>query len=168
MLSACSSYSGHHTAAVKPVPLENNKVLIEQNDEVPPEDLQSLLYNEFDSWKGTPYHFGGVNKSGVDCSALVQQIYLDSFNIKLPRTTYSQAKEGYAVNKSKLQIGDLIFFKTSSYAKHVGVFIGNNKFMHASTSKGVMISKLSNVYWRSKYWQSRRIIDQGNNQSMSL
>ena len=154
LLSACSG-----SAPVAPKPLAN-KVSEKQVNEIPEEALLSVvLHNEFDVWKGTPYRFGGANKRGIDCSAFVQKIYLSSFNIKLPRTTYRQVRQGYIINKSKLQVGDLVFFKTSLYENHVGIFIGNNRFMHVSSSQGVMISRLNNVYWRAKYWQSRRIID---------
>ncbi|HEY5715959.1 MAG TPA: NlpC/P60 family protein [Psychromonas sp.] len=156
MLSACSSSA---PVVSEPPPLEN-KAQAEKIDELSAEDIRSLLLdNEFDLWKGTPYRLGGANKRGIDCSALVQKIYLSSFNIKLPRTTYRQAQQGYAVKKNRLLVGDLVFFKTSLHERHVGIFIGGNKFIHASSSQGVRISRLNNAYWRTRYWQSRRIID---------
>ncbi len=156
MLAGCS---GSAPVISEPPPLKT-KVQKEKSEEVETEDLLTLLLrNEFDIWKGTPYRLGGANEGGIDCSALTQKIYLNTFNIKLPRTTYRQAKQGYAVQKNSLLAGDLVFFKTSISERHVGIYIGENKFIHASSSKGVMISKLNNTYWRSKYWQSRRIID---------
>ena len=120
--------------------------------------LFSLLRNEYLYWKGTPYRLGGNNKKGIDCSALVQAVYKNSFNIVISRTTNKQAKSGFFVYPNALKVGDLVFFKTSWKVQHVGVYIGDNQFLHASTSKGVMLSSLDNVYWRSKYWQSRRIL----------
>ncbi len=117
------------------------------------------LHKEFHYWQGTPYRFGGNSKKGIDCSALVQHIYLKSFNVKLPRTTEKQVQEGFLVHKSQLQVADLVFFKTGWNIRHVGVYIGNNKFIHASYSKGVITSSLDNVYWKSKYWQAKRILD---------
>ncbi|WP_372882076.1 C40 family peptidase [Psychromonas sp.] len=156
LLSGCSRSA---PIVSEPLPL-NNKTLEKNSEEIAPEDLLSvLLHNEFDVWQGTPYRLGGANKRGIDCSALVQKIYLNSFNIKLPRTTSRQAKQGYVVNKNRLLVGDLVFFKTSISEQHVGIYIGENKFIHASSSQGVMISRLNNTYWRSRYWQSRRIID---------
>jgi len=118
-----------------------------------------LLRKEFSYWKGTPYRLGGNDKKGIDCSALVKKIYHASFNITLPRTTETQVKQGYLVYKDQLQVGDLIFFKTGWQTRHVGIYIGNNEFIHASTSKGVITSSINNVYWKGKYWQSRRILD---------
>lgn len=156
MLSACSSTG---TVANKSVPLQTQD---KQNpiDAILVEDLPSvLLLNEFDIWEGTPYRYGGANKQGIDCSALIQKIYLSSFNLKLPRTTARQSRQGYPIKKSKLQVGDLVFFKTSLTENHVGIFIGDGRFLHASSSQGVTISALNNRYWRSKYWQSRRILN---------
>lgn len=118
-----------------------------------------LLRKEFFHWKGTPYRLGGDSKRGIDCSALVKNVYRDSFNLTLPRTTETQVKKGYLVYKDQLQVGDLVFFKTGWSTRHVGIYMGNNQFMHASTSKGVITSSLDNVYWKEKYWQARRILD---------
>ncbi len=76
----------------------------------------------------------------------------------LPRTVDEQRKLGFAVKKSQLKVGDLLFFKTGWSSRHVGIYIGNNEFMHASTSQGVMISSLDNSYWKQKYWQARRLL----------
>ena len=79
--------------------------------------------------------------------------------MNIPRTTKWQVKIGSFVKRNTLKIADLVFFKTGWDTRHVGIYIGDNRFLHASVSKGVMISSLSNVYWNSKYWQSRRVID---------
>ncbi|GLS91844.1 hypothetical protein GCM10007916_29140 [Psychromonas marina] len=118
-----------------------------------------LLRKEFSKWQGTPYRLGGNSKKGIDCSALVQNIYRDSFNITLPRTTETQVEQGYLVYRNQLQIGDLVFFKTGWNTRHVGIYIGNEEFIHASTSQGVITSSLNNVYWKPRYWQAKRILD---------
>lgn len=118
-----------------------------------------LLRQAFSQWQGTPYRFGGNSYHGIDCSALVQNIFHESFNIKLPRTTETQVKLGFHVYRDELQIGDLVFFKTGRNSRHVGIYIGNNEFIHASTSKGVITSSLDNVYWKPRYWQAKRIIN---------
>ena len=156
LLSACST-------APNPVSTGNttnksNKQTTAQNmgeDQL----LFYLLRKEFAYWRGTPYQLGGNSKRGIDCSAFVMNVYKDSFNFKLPRTTETQVNKGYHVYKNQLQIGDLVFFKTGWRTRHVGIYMGNNEFMHASTSKGVITSNLDNVYWKSKYWQARRILD---------
>jgi len=120
--------------------------------------FSSLLRNEYLYWKGTPYRLGGNNKKGIDCSALVQAVYKSSFKMGLARTTNKQVNSGFFVDKKALKVGDLVFFKTTRKVRHVGIYLGDNQFLHASTSKGVMISSLDNIYWKSKYWQSRRVL----------
>lgn len=116
-----------------------------------------LLQQQFLKWQGTPYRLGGQNKRGIDCSALVQQVYQGAFDITLPRTTVEQVKVGRSIARSRLQTGDLIFFKTGFNKRHVGVFMGDGQFLHASASKGVTITELKNPYWKARYWQSRRV-----------
>ena len=133
------------------VQINNNKILhhITLNDKL------NAFYKE---WKGVKYKFGGNSKSGIDCSAFIQKAYKNKLDITIPRTTTSQVKLGKSVNKSQLELGDLVFFKTGKNSRHVGIYMENGKFMHASSSKGVIISKLNNVYFNKHYWQSRRII----------
>lgn len=119
--------------------------------------LLSQFMSQYQQWKGAPYVLGGTSVSGVDCSGFVYRTYLDQLNRALPRTTAQQVLLGKKVNQSSLKIGDLVFFKTSFKVRHVGIYIGEGKFLHASTSKGVTISYLDNVYWSSKYWTARRI-----------
>ncbi|WP_019617013.1 NlpC/P60 family protein [Psychromonas ossibalaenae] len=123
------------------------------------EQFIRLLHSEHQDWKGTPYRLGGSSKKGIDCSALMQIIYKNSFDINIARTTKVQANSGIFVNEKDLQAGDLVFFKTSWKVRHVGIYIVDRQFLHASTSRGVMISSLDNIYWKSNYWQARRLID---------
>lgn len=111
----------------------------------------------YKEWKGTKYRLGGTSKKGIDCSALMQNLFREEFGISLSRTTATQVKEGIKISKSNLKSGDLIFFKIKRNVRHVAVYIGDNKFIHASTSSGVVISEFNN-YWNKKYWQSRRIL----------
>lgn len=151
LLSACSTQNSRQLTA-------NSST--STNNAMTEEDLLFyLLRKEYNYWQGTPYRLGGNNKKGIDCSALVQNIYRNSFNIQLPRGTTRQAEMGSLIYKNNLKIADLVFFKTGWKARHVGIYLGDRQFLHASTSKGVMVSSLDNVYWRAKYWQSRRVID---------
>ena len=120
--------------------------------------LYLLLLNEHEHWEGSPYRYGGNSLHGIDCSSLVQKVFKNSFNIQLPRTTEYQVRKGFSIKKSQLKVGDLVFFKTGRFSRHVGIYMGEGEFFHVSTSKGVKISKLSNPYWRKHYWQSRRVI----------
>lgn len=108
-------------------------------------------------WKGTPYKYGGTGIEGIDCSAFVQVILKDSHKLKIPRTTEQQSKSGVQVSYAKAKSGDLVFFKTSPTNRHVGIYLGDNLFMHASTSQGVILSRLDNPYWSSTFWQFRRL-----------
>ncbi|OHV12874.1 C40 family peptidase [Kushneria phosphatilytica] len=119
-------------------------------------DIRETLLSEADAWTGTPYRYGGETRSGIDCSALVQRIYRDSFDISLPRTTAGQVLEGQRIERKELQPGDLIFFRPSSVGRHVGIYVDNGLFLHASSSSGVRLSRLDNPYWVSHYWQARR------------
>ncbi len=122
-------------------------------------DAINALYDQYKSWRGVPYQLGGLSKKGIDCSGFVYQTFKDKFGIILPRTTKSQVKQGERVYIGQLQTGDLLFFKTDWRTRHVGIYLENGRFLHASTSKGVMISRLDNVYWKKKYWRAQRILD---------
>jgi lipoprotein Spr/probable lipoprotein NlpC len=120
--------------------------------------VKSALYREYKKWENTPYRYGGNSLRGVDCSSLVQQIYKDALNIRVPRTTKQQAKVGYWVARKRVKEGDLVLFKTGYNTRHSGIYLENGNFINSSTSVGVTISNLNNPYWRSKYWQSRRVL----------
>jgi len=112
----------------------------------------------FKKWQGTPYKWGGNSTRGVDCSGLVTQVYKNKFDLSLPRTSETQVTQGFRVSRNKLKVGDLVFFKTGRTTRHLGIYVGDNKFMHASSSRGVIITSLNNSYWKPKYWQARRVI----------
>ena len=122
-------------------------------------DATAALNAQYKDWQGTPYRLGGMTKKGVDCSGFGHLTFKDKFGIILPRTTATQVKRGTRVYIGELQTGDLIFFKTGWRTRHVGIYLKEGTFLHASTSKGVIISRLDNVYWKKKYWQSRRILE---------
>lgn len=142
VLTACSSSPSTHETA------ENNQQALVDRDS---------LMQVFKVWQGTPYRLGGTALNGVDCSAFVQTAVNEALHIPLPRTTKQQVNVGFEIDYDEAKIGDLVFFKTSWQVRHVGVFIGNHQFMHASTSKGVIISRLDNPYWASKFWHFRRV-----------
>lgn len=121
--------------------------------------VKPTLHQTFQKWRGVPYRFGGVDDQGIDCSAFTRTIFQESYGMELPRSTYEQVELGKEISQQELQPGDVVFFRTGRNARHNGVYVGNGKFAHASTSVGVTISRLDNVYWRSRYWQARRLID---------
>lgn len=120
--------------------------------------IHDKLVAQHADWRGVPHRWGGRSKSGVDCSALVQLTYQQHFSLQLPRTTQEQSSVGTAVSKQQLQAGDLVFFKTGRNQRHVGMMLDGKRFLHASYSKGVIISELSNPYWRKNYWRARRVL----------
>ncbi|STO53949.1 lipoprotein [Canicola haemoglobinophilus] len=119
----------------------------------------ALLSEQQHQWAGTPYLIGGNTRRGIDCSAFVQKTFKDRFNVKLPRTTVEQAKQGIKIKKTELQTGDLVFFRTGRGPNgyHVGIYVKDDQFLHASTKGGVIYSSLNSPYWKRTYWQARRL-----------
>ncbi|WP_415342546.1 NlpC/P60 family protein [Enterobacter hormaechei] len=119
--------------------------------------LRSRILDQYQKWKGTHYLWGGTTHRGVDCSALMQHLFSDAAHLSLPRTTGEQIHRGVRVAQHRLQVGDLVFFQTGPHRRHVGVYIGNSQFIHASSSKGVTVSMLTNNYWQQRYITARRV-----------
>lgn len=119
------------------------------------------LYAEVDAWRGTPYSYGGQSKNGVDCSGFVGQVYREVYGLKLPREVEDiyERCDRYFRRKRKLEEGDLVFFdiKEGKKASHAGIYLKNDRFVHASSSSGVVISKLSNPYYRKHFHRGGRI-----------
>ncbi|GGD31347.1 hypothetical protein GCM10012288_01680 [Malaciobacter pacificus] len=121
-------------------------------------EIKAALMEFYNEWKNVKYKFGGNSKKGIDCSAFTQRIFKEKFNVKIPRSTRTQVKSGEGIKKSQLQLGDLVFFKTGKYDRHVGVYMGDGNFMHASI-KGIKFTKLNKPFYKKAYWTSRRILD---------
>lgn len=120
--------------------------------------INKPLYDFIDEWWRTPYRMGGTNKNGVDCSAFVQTLMIGVFALQLPRTAREQKSFSSRITVDELKEGDLVFFNTRRGVSHVGVYLHNNKFVHASTSNGVMISDLNDSYWSKKFLGAGRIV----------
>ena len=118
------------------------------------------LYQFVYDWLGTPYRLGGDTKRGIDCSGFAFQLYDKVFNTVIGNNSRNIFSMVNPVNKEDLKEGDLVFFKIKSKAiSHVGVYLGNNKFAHASSSRGVMISNLNEAYWQRYYYKGGRLIE---------
>lgn len=120
------------------------------------------LYSAASQWLGTPYRYGGTTRKGVDCSGLVGQIYKQVYRVNLERSTGNIVQKNCSrVGKHGLKTGDLVFFNTSKKKKkgvnHVGLFLKNGYFVHASSSKGVIISNLKEEYYRKAWKQGGRV-----------
>ncbi|MCX8582440.1 MULTISPECIES: C40 family peptidase [unclassified Gilliamella] len=119
--------------------------------------MLAKIEQHYSKWKRTPYRYGGTTLAGSDCSGLVMNFYKNRLQKTLPRSAAEQAKLGYKVTTPKA--GDLVFFKTgrSRSGLHVGIYYADGKFLHASTSKGVIYSNLNEDYWKKHYWMTRRV-----------
>ena len=121
----------------------------------------ALLQN-MDHWWGTHYCMGGNNEKCIDCSAFTQIMMRDVYKTDVPRTARAQYDNSERISMEKLQEGDLIFFQTVGRdISHVGIYLTNNKFVHAATSGGVMVSDLNDNYWKSCYKGAGRVIKSG-------
>ncbi len=110
-------------------------------------------------WMGTPYLWGGETKQGIDCSAFSREIFRTSGGMSLPRTTEEQVTLGRPVSRENLEFGDLIFFNTTGQdPSHVGIYIGDDMFAHASVSFGVTLSSLYSSYYKKRYTGARRVL----------
>jgi cell wall-associated NlpC family hydrolase len=118
------------------------------------------LFVEVNTWLGTPYSYGLSEKStGTDCSGFTMQVYRSVYNIQLSRSAEGQAAETREIRKEDLQIGDLVFFNTNGKKiSHVGLYIGSNKFVHASVKGGVMVSDLTDKYYVDCYARGGRVL----------
>lgn len=126
---------------------------------VSPDDLENKrLVNFLDAWYGVPYKYGGADRSGIDCSHLASKVLQDVYNKRISGTASDLEKMSSHVKEGKLREGDLVFFKIGSkQVSHVGIYIANHHFMHASTKKGVMISDLEEPYFKKHYYTGGRI-----------
>ena len=151
-----------------PVTDQGNKSAIEESSSLQFKYAQLLnmdveaatntdLYGFIEKWWATPYRYGGATKDGIDCSAYSGTLVHDVYGTVLSRTARSQYQECDKIKKENLREGDLVFFKTRRGVSHVGVYLANGYFTHASTSSGVMISSLDEVYYSKRYIGGGRI-----------
>lgn len=121
------------------------------------------ILSEAESYLGTPYRYGGTSRAGIDCSAFVLSVFGAAAGMDLPRVAAQQSQEGDSVDRSELQKGDLVFFSHGRRISHVGIVEevtadGQIKFIHAATSKGVMVSSLDDNYWGPKFRFAKRVV----------
>ena len=119
--------------------------------------LQNALVAHYSNWAGTRYQLGGASSEGVDCSNFVRILFQDKFQFELPRSSREQMTMGERVDMTDLQSGDLLFFRTGPTRRHVGVYMGDNQFMHVSSRVGVQITKLFSPYWQRHFITARRV-----------
>ena len=119
---------------------------------------------EIIKYLNVPYQYGGNSKSGIDCSAFTQSIYKNTLSVNLFRSAREQYRQGEVIsNVEELRFGDLVFFNTRENVRpgHVGIFLGDNLFAHASTKKGVTVSSINHSYYQTRFMGGRRIKTEG-------
>lgn len=116
------------------------------------------LYQFIYDWIGTPYRFGGSSRKGIDCSAFTKEIYSKVFNTVIHRNSREIFSMTTPVAREDLKEGDLVFFKIKSRSiTHVGIYLGNNRFAHASTSRGVALNSLEEPYYKRYFYKGGRL-----------
>lgn len=125
------------------------------------EQIVRELFSSVEKWMGTPYVYGGDSRSGIDCSAFTNRVYTEVFNHPLPRTVANQRAVGTTVSGT-LQPGDLLFFNIDGRISHVGIYVFDNKFIHAASAGpqvGVIKSSLNEKYYRNRYVFAKRVVN---------
>ena len=126
-------------------------------------DIESLknlnLLNFIEEWFGTRYKYGGETKRGIDCSALTGSLLMAVYGFVVPRTARQQYQVSEKIKREELKEGDLVFFNTTGGVSHVGIYLDNDYFVHASSSQGVTITSLNDPYFSKRYIGAGRVLD---------
>lgn len=116
------------------------------------------LYKSFYEWLGVPYRYAGLTKKGIDCSGLIKSVFREVYHLELKGSANNIYLECIPVRQENLQEGDLVFFKINkSRVSHVGIYLQDGFFVHASVSRGVMINNLTEKYYKKYFFSGGRI-----------
>lgn len=145
-LAGCASSQSFDRTYTPPGPIED------------PQDAATAdqLWQVFERYQGAPYEYGGMSADGFDCSGFIVTAYQEALGRQLPRTTGMMLRAGIPVDRRQVRPGDLVFFRIEGKEQHAGIYMGDNRFIHASTSVGVTQSQLNGYYWRDRFSQVRR------------
>lgn len=161
LTSSASRIGGPCNASIDPAKGNTLRAKYAALLNVLPEAIANLsLYRFIDEWYGVRYRLGGNSKDGIDCSAFMQKLYEQVFGVNLLRTALEQFNTASVIwNKGQCKEGDLVFFNTrGSRISHVGLYLINNFFVHASSSHGIMISSLDENYWNKRFHCAGRVM----------
>ncbi|WP_261977592.1 C40 family peptidase [Marinobacter sp. F3R11] len=114
------------------------------------------LWQVFERYEGTPYQYGGTTVRGFDCSGFITTAFRESLGQQLPRTTSQMLRYGDVVHPGEVKPGDIVFFRIAGKDQHAGIYMGDDRFIHASTSSGVIMSELNGYYWKDRFSGARR------------
>lgn len=154
----------HNYSAIKLKTLSPKEIELQQKFaallEVAPETIKNFkLYQFVDDWLNVTYKYAGTDKKGVDCSGLANALYFSVYEKEIPRISSEIAVASEKVAQTDLKEGDFVFFTIkSSKIDHVGVYLANNRFVHSSTSKGVIISNLEHPYYKKTFTKGGRLL----------
>ncbi|WP_230390901.1 C40 family peptidase [Reinekea sp. G2M2-21] len=150
-MTSCSNFQ-----SVDSMTNDDTPVRTAQNTNAP---ALNRLEKVYANYKGSPYRYGGTDRSGFDCTGFIGVAFSDAFNMSTPRTTEKISISGKPVRRDQLQAGDILIFKTSVKQLHAGIYTSDGQFIHASTSQGVIKSNLNNPYWHQRYVKARRLLN---------
>jgi len=114
------------------------------------------LWQVFQRYQGAPYQYGGTSSNGFDCSGFILTAYQEGLGKQVPRTTSQMLASGEVVHPTQIEPGDIVFFRIKGKNQHAGIYMGNNRFIHASSSAGVTQSNLNGYYWAGRLSEARR------------
>ena len=162
LANSCKTHKGstskdpEKTSISKTKKIQSKYAIILKTDESKIENIK--LYSFIDEWYGVPYKYGGKNKNGIDCSNFTSVLFSNVYSKEIIGPSASIFNMCKVISKSNLEEGDLVFFKIEGdNISHIGIYLQNNKFVHATTKKGVMIDDLDEAYYKKYFYKAGRI-----------
>jgi len=125
-------------------------------ESAPGSEKAEKLWQAFERYEGTPYQYGGTTARGFDCSGFITTAFREGLGQQLPRTTSQMLRYGDVVHPRDVRPGDIVFFRIAGKDQHAGIYMGDDRFIHASTSSGVIMSELNGYYWKDRFSGARR------------
>lgn len=153
ILSGCTPYPRYRTGGSEKPPVVESFEGMSTNERLKMGEIMQ-------GYLGRPYKGRSKYAKGVDCSLFSREVFKKFNGTMIPRTVAEQYKHGHAVHQHQLRYGDLVFYRTErNKVSHVGIFVGDERFIHASTSRGVIITGMHETYWLKRYAGSRRVLE---------